>query len=203
MKPKCINIITIRGTHAQTNKFLGIAGNIFCNGLLLNDAMGNAEKHHDTITVFSYMLMPKMELQQITCSMPNTKGLVVRVVSDQPWTDYYEIAEFKDGAWSFQSEENTKQKLSAINQKGLDEIKKLIRIHGTFCISGRSIEYYDKKIDGCISDYYQRIELTKTGKLRVITREQVHLSEEKLNTCHIVEILFIIRRKIENQNRNK
>lgn len=197
---KCINIITVRGTQSIASDFSYKADDVLCNGILHNDAMGNVEKYHKTFTVYTYMQMPKMELIAITRSMADTKGLVVRVVSDEPWNDYYEIAEFKDGAWNFESVDNIEKESQKINILGFELIRKLLSVCGTIDLSGLAwtIDYYDKQEEERISDKYRRLELTKSGKLCVVTEEKVRLYEEDLNSCHITDILWLI-----NKNTNK
>lgn len=200
MVNKCINIITVRGTYDTADDFYEKAHDVLCNGILHNDAMGNVEKYHITFTVYTYLQMPKMELIAITRSMADTKGLVVHVVSDEPWNDYYEIAEFKDGAWNFESADDVKKESGKINILGFELIRKLLTVSGTIDLSGLgwTIDYYDRQEKERLTDKYRRLELTKSGKLCVVTEEKVRLYEEDMNTCHIADILWLI-----NKNTNK
>lgn len=194
MVNKCINIITVCGAYDLAREFCHIADNVFCNGILHNDGAGNAEKYYNTFTVYSYLKMPKMELLNITLSMKDTGGFIVRVVSNEPWGDYYETAEFKDNAWNFESVQNIEKEFPKINRQGFEKIRELIKEHGAFDVRGWNIDYYDRKEEERISDYYQHIGLSENGKLYVVTREKVILGEEDLNTCHIVDILWFIDR---------
>jgi len=106
---RCVNIINVRGTYELTDSFLKKLSARFRDELILNDSMRDRLTGVNFLTMLVYTKekAPQKELLAICASMPDTKGLSIRVVSENPFTLYEEDSRFTDGQWSFKSQADT------------------------------------------------------------------------------------------------
>lgn len=199
---KCISILTIQGTYEKAERFYQAAAGEFCNGILLNDAFGDTKKYLYTVTIYSYLQMPKLELLNITRSLTKTSGLIVRIASQELWEDYSENAVFKNGKWSFAASPDEEKQFALINQKGWEEVKQQIAASGklNFTDWGWPIKYIDQK-SGYIIGTIKTIQLLPDGNLSIVLVNKTQLTDNDLCTSDIVSLLNLIERKTKNKKR--
>lgn len=97
----CENRLSATGTVDQLDKLSNLIKmefEIYSEDFIENDQNNQLELYFDSKWTF-----PEGEFKKITGALPDTNGLCIRVVSDEPAMNYLQQSIFQDGKWSYET----------------------------------------------------------------------------------------------------
>jgi hypothetical protein len=193
----CINTICAEGTSKQVDEFIRQMSETFGSDLDINDNFETEEKAYTSLTLSSSWKMPQKELLEVTGLLPNTKGLYIRVVSEEPAEEYCEQSVFSDGKWSFENPPSINAQIHELTVQGLNQIRRLLQENGKLYTINEDDFWIALYVDNDgygTSSLINSIELDNE-KISLNLEDGCSLYEDELTTNHVLDILTIIEER--------